>query len=378
MKTVAHCATPFAPIFAPWLHALIRHQHRYHTVVLTQEAINTDVFPVDQLYSMEELGRAQALYSRLMTRITGMYPFYEDYLRRNRVDIIHAHFGYQGSRCLKAKLKTGLPMVTSLYGVDATRDAGRAPWRSRFQRLFHSGELFLAEGGHMAKRLEQAGCPPEKIAIHHLGVHLDDIPFTERVADDQDQVRVLMCANFREKKGLPYGLQALGNALQSLSAVDCRVVLIGDGPERAKILEAITTSGLSDRIELLGVQPYAVVLEQMKRCHFMIHPSVTAVDGDAEGGAPVVLLDAQASGLPVVATEHDDIPEYVLNGRSGLLSPERDVDGLADHIRSMLMSRDRWAEMGRQGRRHVEENYNARVQSERLELIYDSLLGTNR
>ena len=92
----------------------------------------------------------------------------------------------------------------------------------------------------------------------------------------------------------------------------------------------------------------------------------------------MVLLDAQASGLPVVATEHDDIPEYVLNGRSGLLSPERDVDGLCDHIRSMLMSRDRWAEMGRQGRRHVEESYNARVQSERLELIYDGLLGTDK
>lgn len=373
VKTVAHCATPFAPLFAPWLHAQIRHQQRYRTVVLTQEAHNTEHFPVERLCSSQEFGSVKRFYNRLVTRVTGTYPFYDRFLTDEQADIIHAHFGYQGFRCLRAKARTGLPMVTSLYGMDATRDAHIPPWRSRFERLFNAGELFLAEGTHMAQRLERAGCPAQRIAIHHLGVDTEAIRFTERVADD-GEVRVLLCANFREKKGIPDGLRALGNALQGLR-VDCRVVIVGDGPEKPKVHEVIRRSGLSDRVEMLGIVPYAAVLEQMRRCHFLLHPSMTASDGDAEGGAPVVLLDAQASGLPVIATEHDDIPEYVLNGRSGLLARERDVDGLSDHIRVLLTAREKWGDMGRQGRRHVEERYNARTQSAALESVYDRILG---
>ena len=93
----------------------------------------------------------------------------------------------------------------------------------------------------------------------------------------------------------------------------------------------------------------------MERCHVLLQASLTAADGDGEGGAPVVLLDAQASGLPVVATRHADIPEYVLDGRSGLLAPEGDVEALAGCIGAMVEDPARWPEMGREGRRHVEE-----------------------
>jgi len=373
VRTVAHCATPFAPLYTPWLHAQIGHQRRYRNVVLTQEARNTEHFPVERLHSTEDLGPLRRLYNRVVIRATGMYPFYERFLQSERADIIHAHFGYQGFRCLRAKTSARLPMITSLYGMDATRDVDGPPWNARFAQLFQSGELFLAEGGHMAQRLERAGCPAERIAIHHLGVDTDSIEFAERKADD-GEVRVLMCAAFREKKGIPDGLRALSNALSALP-VDCRIVLIGNGPEKSNILQTVTACGLSDRVEMLGVQPYQVVLEQMQRCHFILHPSMTADDGDAEGGAPVVLLDAQASGLPVIATYHDDIPEYVVDGVSGLLAPERDIDGLTDHIRLLLTAREKWAEMGRKGRLHVEEQYNARIQAGGLEVLYDRLIG---
>ena len=372
VKTVAHCATPFLPLSAPWLYAQIHHQHRYRTVVLTQEALNTGVFPVELLHSTEMLGPLSALYNRIIRRATGKYPFYGDWLESEQADIIHAHFGYQGFRCLRARSETGLPLVTSFYGVDATRDARRPPWRQRFERLFNAGELFLAEGGHMARRLAAAGCPADRIAVHHLGVDVDNIPFKARVAVDE-RFRVLICANFREKKGVPCGLQALAKALPGFP-IDLHVTLIGDGPERPRVLEAISEFGLSGKVELMGEQPYMVVLEQMARSHLLIQPSVTAADGDAEGGAPVTLLDAQATGLPVVATEHDDIPEYVVDGQSGLLAPEGDVDGLADRIRSLLSTPEKWAEMGRHGRRHVEERYNARFQAAGLESIYDRMV----
>jgi len=165
-------------------------------------------------------------------------------------------------------------------------------------------------------------------------------------------------------------LAALGQALAE-RPFPCRVVLIGDGPERPRVLEAIALAGLRDRVELLGTQPYARVIEELGRCHVLLQTSVRAADGDTEGGAPVILLDAQAAGVPVVATHHADIPEYVRAGESGLLADEGDVDAIAGHIRALVDEPERWDEMGRAGRRHVEAAYNARIQASQLEQIYD-------
>ena len=370
MKTVAHCATPFLPANGSWLYHQIAHLRRYRPVVLTQEARNLDEFPVETLYTAEAYPRGRRLVNRAWRKFAGTYPYYAGILRREGASLIHAHFGHQGCRCLRAQQATGLPMVTTFYGYDATRDPRQPPWQQWYRRLFDRGALFLAEGTTLGKRLVEAGCPPEKIRVHHLGVDVARIPFRPR--SPAAQVRFLICAPFREKKGIPYALQALGRVLQERD-FPCEVVLIGDGPQREQILAMIDQVGLSDRVEWRGIQPYSAVLEELARCHILLQPSVTAADGDTEGGAPVILLDAQASGMPVIATEHADIPEYVREGESGLLAPERDVEALAECIRQLVEAPERWAAMGQAGRCHVEENYNAAVQTAGLEDVYDKL-----
>ena len=87
----------------------------------------------------------------------------------------------------------------------------------------------------------------------------------------------------------------------------------------------------------------------------------------------MILLEAQAAGMPVVATRHADIPEYVVDEASGLLAGEGDVEGLADRLAALLVDPSRWPAMGRSGRAHVETNYNASRQTQALEAIYDTL-----
>jgi colanic acid/amylovoran biosynthesis glycosyltransferase len=108
--------------------------------------------------------------------------------------------------------------------------------------------------------------------------------------------------------------------------------------------------------------------------HLLLAPSVTASDGDVEGGAPVTLIEAQATGLPVVSTFHCDIPEVVVDGKTGLLAPERDVSELARHLLILDRHSERLSEMGAAGRRHVEANYNASRQGSKLAQRYRSLL----
>jgi colanic acid/amylovoran biosynthesis glycosyltransferase len=108
-------------------------------------------------------------------------------------------------------------------------------------------------------------------------------------------------------------------------------------------------------------------------CDIFIQPSVTAADGDTEGGAPTTLLEAQALGVPVVATYHADIPHVVAPGESALLAPERDSEALAACLMKLLDAPERWSAMGRAGRRFIEEHHDAPSQVARLEELYFSL-----
>ena len=91
-------------------------------------------------------------------------------------------------------------------------------------------------------------------------------------------------------------------------------------------------------------------------------PSITAQNGDTEGGAPVAILEAQATGLPVISSYHADIPEVVVDGKSALLAPEKDVETLAKHLEYLVEHPDVWGRMGQAGREHVEEEYDVMVQ----------------
>ncbi len=371
MKTVAHCASTYLHITEQWLYYQIARLRRYRPVVLTQETRNLGEFPVQTLYSAQTYSPGRRWCNRIIRKLSGKYPFYSGVLRREGVQLIHAHFGYEGCRCLRAQKATALPLLTSFYGEDVVKYPRDRRWLRRYQRLFAAGRLFLVEGSTAGERLVEAGCPPEKIRLHRLGVDLERIPFRPRRPGDK--VRFMICAGFKAKKDIPCALLALGRALQK-RPFPCEVLLIGDGPERGRVLQAIGRAGLENQVELRGMQPYAQVLKELPNCHILLQTSARAADGDTEGGAPVILLDAQASGMPVVATLHADIPEYVRDGESGLLAPERDVEGLAECILALVENSKDWEAMGRSGRRHVEKNYNLAVQSGKLEEIYDELI----
>lgn len=104
-----------------------------------------------------------------------------------------------------------------------------------------------------------------------------------------------------------------------------------------------------------------------------LQKSIIVQNGDTEGGAPVAILEAQATGLPVISSYHADIPEVVVDGKSALLAPEKDVGMLAKHLEYLVEHPDVWGEIGRAGREHVEQEYDVMAQVAKLENIYDRL-----
>jgi len=117
---------------------------------------------------------------------------------------------------------------------------------------------------------------------------------------------------------------------------------------------------------------------EMEQAHIYVQPSRTAPDGDSEGGAPTALLEAQASGLPVVATRHADIPYVVREHDTALLSGEGDAAGLAANIVTLARDPSRWGPMGRAGRAFVEQHHDIGRLAKDLEVFYATLAETGR
>jgi colanic acid/amylovoran biosynthesis glycosyltransferase len=291
---------------------------------------------------------------------------------------MHSHFGNIGWADQGAVEKLGIRHVTTFYGLDVNRlPVSDARWRARYVELFGSVDRVLCEGPHMARCLLDLGCPEEKITVQHLGVNLSEIDFAPRNWAPGEPLRVLIAATFREKKGIPYAIEALG-ALRN--EVDLEITIIGDATtearsleEKGRILETLAQCGLQERTRLLGFRPHRELLEQAYRHHIFLSPSVTASDGDTEGGAPVTIIELAASGMPIVSTRHCDIPNVL--PKEMPLAEERDVDGLVRILRSWIGSAGGWEPQLLEARRHVERNFDSRIQGQRLGEIYSQTIG---
>jgi colanic acid/amylovoran/stewartan biosynthesis glycosyltransferase WcaL/AmsK/CpsK len=375
---VAHHVFSYLFATCSWIYWQLSHMSRVTPVVLCHATENLDQFPMKSVFDYSELWRFQkawlCLWKRRRHRVDDMY--FEWIVRRLGAAALHAHFGPAGVAMLELKRQTGLPLVTAFYGSDAARLPNDPRWREQYARLFAEGDLFLAEGNAMRRTLIDLGCPPQKVVVQHLGVPLTRLPFVPRRADPSGVVKILITATFREKKGIPDALEAVERVRRRHPRL--QVTLIGDvtadrdSDEKERILRRLAR--LEGTVEWHGLQPYAAFRAALSTHHIFLSPSRTAADGDSEGGAPVTLLEAQATGMPVVSTLHADIPEVVLDGKSGLLSPERDLERLVENLDRVVSTPTLWDAMGAEGRAHVEAHYNIQTQVRLLENLYKRLL----
>jgi colanic acid/amylovoran biosynthesis glycosyltransferase len=207
-------------------------------------------------------------------------------------------------------------------------------------------------------------------------------PVPRTVAAGQP-VKILLAARFVEKKGICDAVMAFAELHRR--RVDAHLTIVGDAGgdgasqgEKERILAAIRDSGVAGSISLRGSLPHAQLRAEYYDHHILLSPSVTGSDGDSEGGAPVTLIEASATGMPVVATVHADIPEVVVHGETGLLAPEHDVAALTRHLEVLAGSPAKIRQMGLAGARRVRAAFDADALGLRLEEIYDSILSGKR
>jgi len=378
---VAHFVHSYLFATGSWIYTQLINMKLYRPFVLTSNLENLNEFPFQDVHfyapRIEGNGLLHKALRKAFEAITHSYDDYCIHLvRTKQAKLLHAHFGTEGYYRLRLQRSVDIPLVTTFYGFDMSQLPTEHPrWKKRYKQLFKVGTLFLAEGPFMAQALVDLGAAPQKVRIQHLGVDLTRIPLISRERQGREAVRILMAASFREKKGIAYGLQAFADAVKKYPEMVLRIVGGAKTQEEHRLLESckiiVKRERLANKVHFLGYIPYCSYLSELESAHLFLAPSVRAVNGDTEGGAPVSLIEAAAGGMPVISTMHCDIPNVVVDGKSGLLVPERDVPALTEAILKLACSPEVWGGFGAAGRKRVEEEFNATKQVARLESIYE-------
>ncbi len=306
-----------------------------------------------------------------------IYPLYiRRILKDQKPSILHAHFSYMGWEFLPVAKYLDIPLVVSFYGLDYEQLPHKKPkWKSRYKKLFGDASLILCEGHHGAQILMNMGCPKNKIKVVQLGVNVGKIPFYKRTKQ-ANKLKLIQIATFREKKGYIYTIEAFAKA--SENCPNMTLTLVGGNEHngiREMVDKRISELDIQDRVVIEDYVDFDTLYEFLKKFDVFIHPSCYAADRDCEGGAPIVLLDAQATGMPVISTKHCDIPSEVMDGETGVLCDEKDVEGLAKAIEYFYgLDEVEMHTYGLNARKHVEAHYDILKSSSHLEQVYEQLL----
>jgi len=376
VPTVASYCTTFLKPEMLHIYRQVTGLRRYGTFIVAKERVSAERFPFPDIemvprkprknfirrFWLKHVRKLPALYYR--GEMQGMMKIF----RRRRADVMHIYFGHTGVHLLPFIKGWGKPCVVSFHGADVMPREHQPAYEGQLRELLRVTPLVLARSLSLAERLKELGCPPEKIRLNRTGIPLGDYPWRERRIPEGGEWHFVQACRLIPKKGIATALRAFAGFRERHPRA--RFTLAGEGPMKREIEELAGALGIAGAVKLTGFLGQAELARLYGEAHFFVHPSEVTADQNQEG-VPNSMLEAMATGLPVLATLHGGIPEAVENGRTGLLVPERDDAGLLRAMLELAARPERAFEMGRAASESVRIEFEQGKQIEKLEGYYD-------
>jgi glycosyltransferase involved in cell wall biosynthesis len=273
------------------------------------------------------------------------------FLKRHSVTGVLAEYGPQGVAMMEACTDLAIPLVVHFHGYDAYRLSVLDGVGRHYPEMFDKAAAIIAVSRHMEHQLLNLGAPREKLHYNVYGV--DSVLF--RGADPRHSPPVFVfVGRFVDKKAPYLTLSAFRSVVQAVP--EARLVMIGDGYLRNCCERLASAYGCHESVAFLSPCSHEEVAAAMRRARAYVQHSLTADDGDSEG-TPLSILEAGASGLPVVSTRHAGIPDVVLHDQTGYLVEEGDVDGMAEYMISLAQSPRLAGRLGDAAKDHIQSHF---------------------
>ena len=346
---------------------MIRNHIRFQPVgMCIDQRHYTDHLPV---YQKPQSG-GSGLLNTLCFHLNLSLPFYEKTIEKEEPHIIHAHFGFDGYRMYGVAEQTNTPLVVSFYGSDVSRLPTEFDWPRRYKNLASSAHGFIAASNLMKSQLVNLGFPKEKIAVVRFGINIDEFNFKPAFNPNQ---RFMMVGRMVEKKGFRYALQAIN--ILAKKDLQVSIDLYGDGPLRQDLEQLAKELDIADRVHFHGYVSNKKIRKELQKHSILLAPSVTASDDDKEG-LPNTILEAMASGIPVVASRHAAIPEAITDGETGLLVPEKEPKAIALALSKLLKQQVNVDQLRLNARKFIEQNHSIDQLVDKTEKFYTEIINT--
>ncbi len=281
------------------------------------------------------------------------------YLQKNKIDTVLANYGPMGVALSDACEYANVKLYVHFHGFDAAEYKTLEIYKEKYEILFQKATGIIVVSNDMKTQLLSLGANPATIYLNPYGVEIDKFFGAE---PEKKSPTFISVGRFTAKKAPLFTIKAFEKVLKS--EPEAKLIMIGEGELWDDAKRLVEELKLSKSIEFKGKKTPTEIAEYLREARVFIQHSLRAESGDSEG-TPNTVLEASATGLPIVSTRHAGIKDAVIHGKTGFLVDEGDWETMADYMIQLAQDPQLAGKMGRAARKHIEENYemSKRVQT---------------
>ncbi|MCK5510467.1 glycosyltransferase [Candidatus Parcubacteria bacterium] len=291
----------------------------------------------------------------------------------NNYYLIHCHFGMIGNRFLIIRkiLKLKQKIVVTFYGQDSSKYIQQKGLRV-YDNLKRESSYFLLMTQEMKERFVKLEFPVEKLLVHYTGVNMDNYIFNFKTFKRPNVFRIITVGRFVEKKGLEDALRAIKIAVKEYNNIELNIVGGGEKEYKDKLMKMVSEMGLEKNVKFLGLLPHQETISLFRKMHVMLQMSKRAKNGDTDD-LPFVILESQASGLPVITTRHVGIPDGICDKKTGYIVREGDYNEASEKIMYLINNPELLQNFSYSAAKFVKNKFDLKKLNQKLIFLYKSL-----
>ncbi len=291
-------------------------------------------------------------------------------IKKNKIDLVHCHWWVPGGMVgYLLSFFVPLQMVITTHGSDVFI-LRQFKWALPFAKLIFKKARFITAVSTSLKQLISKDFGIDGNRIFVFPMPFETSKFYELKERKVKKGAILSIGRLIQRKGYDY----LVRAAQILKdkGVEFQVTIIGSGPEEEKLKELIAELNLENYVAIVDWLPQKELINYYNQSEIFVLPSITDWKKESEG-LGLVLLEAMACKVPVVATRSGGIVDIVIHEKTGLLVPEKDAPALASALKRLLVDEELEEKLAKEGYRFVHENFTTQATARKLKTIYQKM-----
>ncbi|MEM6505021.1 MAG: glycosyltransferase family 4 protein [Planctomycetota bacterium] len=285
-------------------------------------------------------------------------------LSRLRPDVMLCHFGHVAMRVLPVAKKLNIPVIAHFHGADLSSKLSDRWYGWTLASQAKRFDQVVVVGSHQARLLQGMGVPDNRLSLIPCGVPTEQFHPEPRPA--REEVCFIQVSRIVPWKGIEQALRAFAQV--HVERGNTRFKVIGEGDQLDAMKRLATELGIGKAVHFMGALPPDRVVEAFQQSDVFLQHSLTHDSGWCEGFG-VSIAEAASMGLPVVVTRSGGIPDQVLDGQTGFLVEERDIQRMAASMLDLVDQPGKRQQMGQAGQQRMRDHFDSARQIAKLEQV---------